>query len=126
MFENIDFTAIQLQPTPKPACIFKCTEHIVEEESPKDLNYKLGDIEEYHILEEPLSQRNCVDLNSVGGDEIVKHANEREASNNDKPPNPNCGNESHELKNVDHATYDYNPGKAIDVSHVFTTDEVST
>ena len=46
MFENIDFTAIQLQPTLKPARIFKFTEHVVEEESPNDLNHKLSDEED--------------------------------------------------------------------------------
>ncbi|KAM7473462.1 hypothetical protein LguiB_020706 [Lonicera macranthoides] len=92
---------MQLQHTPKPAYIIKRTDHIVLEESPKDVNYKLGDVEEYHIVEEPLSQTNCVDLKYDGGDEIVKHGNKGKASNDD-----------------------YNPGKAIDVSNVFTTDEL--
>ena len=51
VFENINFTAIQLQPTPKPACIFKFTEHVVEEESPNDFNHKLSDDEDLLLVE---------------------------------------------------------------------------
>ena len=109
MFENIDLTAIQKELTPKPDRSFHNIEHIVEQICPIDLNHKLSDVEEDPILIEPLSQQNCVDLNSDGGDAIVKHANEGEASNDDDPPNHNCGNESIE----------------IDVSHIFMTDEVS-
>lgn len=104
MFENIDFTTIQLQQTPKSACIFKYIKHIVEEESPNDLNHKFSDVDEDPLLVELLYQRNCIDLNSDDGDKIVKHANGREASNDAEPPNPNCGNESRELANVDPTT----------------------
>ena len=42
---NIDLTTMQLQKTPKAACVFQYTEHIVEEDKPKALNHNQDDIE---------------------------------------------------------------------------------
>ena len=68
--EEIDFTAIQLGVTPKPACVNQYTEHIVKEEPSKPAS----DDRPYEIMKS-LSQNKCIDLNSDLVDQSFEHIN---------------------------------------------------
>ncbi|KAM7489324.1 hypothetical protein LguiB_026808 [Lonicera macranthoides] len=126
--ENIDFNTIKVEITPKPNYAFQYTEHVIEEE-PVDL--------------EPISQKLYFDLNTdyeplIEGESInkgeAKNAreanNDGEVNNEGEPLNPSCGSQHLQLTlstNHDNPSNDeISKARAVDVTSVFTTDEVST
>lgn len=50
IYENINLTIIQLQPTPKPARVFQYTKYIVEEYHSDASNHNPDGIEKDHLI----------------------------------------------------------------------------
>ena len=114
--ENIDLTAIKVEITPKPNCAFQYTEHVIEEEA---------------VDVEPISQKLYVDLNTdyepmIEGELVNKEEaiNEGEAINEEEHLNPSCG--SQHLQLTLPRNDEFSKAQDVNVTSVFTTDEVST